>query len=308
MSSLKEIKSRIASVRSTQKITSAMRMVSSAKLHRTQNMTQNFLRYAEELRTAMEKALMTPFVLSGTSPSTGREPSGQHSLPIEGEARGKGVPVILIPISSSSGLCGAFNSNIIKATMQRISEYKAQGVDVRLIPIGKKITKELKKDTTLPLNLDYAALNERVEKGDAFGQIQALTQLLQESYEAGTVGQAELLYHHFVSMGRQQIQTRQLQLAKPVAANIPPEQRTFLTEPSPQELADELHPKLLNAEVYGALLDAITSEHAARMLAMQTADDNANELLHELTLLYNKTRQQAITNELIDIMGGKISQ
>lgn len=306
MSSLKEIKSRIASVRSTQKITSAMRMVSSAKLHRTQNMTQNFLRYAEELRDVMEKTLQTPSALPDSSPSVGKEPSGWDALSAGG-GHGESLPVALIPISSSSGLCGAFNANIIKATQQRICEYRAQGIDIQLIPIGKKITKELKKDASLQLNLDYATLNEKMEKDDGLGMVQSLSQQLQRDYAAGTIGRAELLYHHFISMGRQQIQTLPLELATPVAPDIAPERRAFLTEPSPQELVNALHPRVLNADIYGALLDAITSEHAARMLAMQTADDNANELLHELTLLFNKTRQQAITNELIDIMGGKIS-
>ena len=307
MSSLKEIKSRIASVRSTQKITSAMRMVSSAKLHRTQNMTQNFLRYAEELHDVMEKTLQTPSALSDSSLSVGKKPSGKGAFSAGEGRQGECLPVALIPISSSSGLCGAFNANIIKATQQRISEYRVQGIGIQLIPIGKKITKELKKDASLQLNLDYAALNERMEKDDGLSMVQSLSQQLQQGYAAGTIGRAELLYHHFISMGRQQIQTLPLELATPVAPDIAPEQRAFLTEPSPQELLNALHPRVLNADIYGALLDAITSEHAARMLAMQTADDNANELLHELTLLFNKTRQQAITNELIDIMGGKIS-
>ena len=282
MASLKEIKSRIASVRSTQKITSAMRMVSSAKLHRTQNMTQNFMRYADELQAVLGNL--------------------QAAKPAEPEVKA----VVLIPISSSSGLCGAFNSNIAKATQKRIGEYTEAKCSVQLWPIGKKIATELKKDPSLQLCLDYSNINERVDKGDAFSLIQQLTLQLQQLYADGLIQRAELLYHHFKSMGQQLIQSKSLPLEPPIVQSLPPEKRDFLTEPSPQELAAALHPKILNSDFYGALLDAITSEHAARMLAMQTADDNANELLHELTLLYNKTRQQAITNELIDIMGGKI--
>ena len=282
MSSLKEIKSRIASVRSTQKITSAMRMVSSAKLHRTQNLTQHFLLYAEELYAVL------------------------GSLNVQQQQEETAERVALVPISSSSGLCGAFNSNIIKATLNRIRDFEDQGIQVRLFPIGKKIVNELKKHPGLQLDLDYCSMNERVEKGDAFAQVQALIQTLRDLYADGSIQRVELLYHHFKSMGQQQIQSKLLPMEPPCVGAIPPEQRKYLTEPSAQELATALHPKVQNAEFYATLLDALTSEYAARMLAMQTADDNANELLQELTLLYNKTRQQAITNELIDIMGGKI--
>lgn len=283
MASLKEIKGRIASVRNTQKITSAMRMVSSAKLHRTQNVAQNFMRYADELHAVLNDLNVQP-------------PMEEKTVKV----------VALIPISSSSGLCGAFNSNLIKATLKRIDEYAAQGIKVCLFPIGKKIAAELKKNADLQQNTDYATMNERVEKGDAFSQVQHLMTYLTQQYHAGEIHQVEMIYHHFKSMGQQLIQNKRLAMAPPITGDVPMERRKYLTEPSPQELANSLHPNVLNAEFYAALLDSLTSEHAARMLAMQTADDNANELLHELTLLYNKTRQQAITNELIDIMGGKI--
>ncbi len=292
MASLKEIKGRIASIQSTQKITSAMRMVASAKLHRTQGMTENFLRYMTELQGILN-SLNAP------------APSHTESTTKEDIATGQRGASVLIPISSNSGLCGAFNSNIAKATLRRIEELKQQGAEVTLMPIGKKIVHELKKEY-IDGNLDYANLMERIEKGDAMPHINSLIDTVLQQYKAGTISNVEFIYHHFKSMGSQVITTKALTLTPPTVTTT--SDAPFLTEPSAEELVQSIFPRLLNAEVYGTLLDSLTSEHASRMLAMQTADDNANELLKELTLLYNKTRQQAITNELIDIMGGKTQE
>lgn len=291
MSSLKEIKGRIASVNSTQKITSAMRMVASAKLRRTQVMTSNFLRYANALRSITEQlGAITQTVTDAKS-------------------------VVLIPISSSSGLCGSFNSNIAKTTQTRIEEYEKAGAEVLLMPIGKKIIKEVGKLENQAADTTYGNMNELVERGDVFSAIQSFIANLQKMYADGKIQKAEVIYHHFFSMGKQVIEIKSLPLAPPVvtknvleAAEAGNDAEDFITEPDPQTLAEMLHPRMLNSEMYGLLLDALTSEHAARMMAMQTADDNANELLKDLTLQYNKSRQQAITNELIDIMGGKVAQ
>lgn len=295
MASLKEIKGRIASIQSTQKITSAMRMVASAKLHRTQGMTENFLRYMDSLRDIMNHLNIQED--SSVPPAT-------PSRPLM-ESTGLEDKMVLIPISSNSGLCGAFNSNIAKATFKRISALKQQGAEVTLVPIGKKIVHELKKEN-IDCNLDYSSLMERIEKGDALPHISTLINTVLQQYETGTITNVEFIYHHFKSMGSQVITTKTLTLTPPTV--ITTSDAPFLTEPSAEELIHSIFPRLLNAEVYGTLLDSLTSEHASRMLAMQTADDNANELLKELTLLYNKTRQQAITNELIDIMGGKAQE
>ena len=304
MSSQKEIKNRISSVRSTQKITSAMRMVSSAKLHRTQTLSQNFIRYSDELRSVVE----------ALCPEAWKE----ENAALDGLVQGQAVAVV--PVSSNSGLCGAFNSNIAKATIALLADCRKKGIDACLFPIGKKITNELKKQSLPHLNLQYAKANERSDGATMFDSVRQLVADLQQMYGKGEIQQVVLLYHHFQSMGKQIVTTKVLGMSVPfthpqkeeVQSDSPKkislEGTDYLTEPTPQELVAILHPKMLNAEVYSVLLDALTSEHAARMLAMQTADDNANELLQELTLLYNKTRQQAITNELIDIMGGKTSQ
>lgn len=290
MSSLKEIKSRIASIQSTQKITSAMRMIASAKLHRTQGMTENFLRYMEQLRSILNDLGCASI-------------DDDVDMPVEEE---KKKSVLLIPMASNSGLCGAFNSNLSKATFKRINEWKARGTYLQLLPIGKKIYHELKKDNQ-PSITDYVTLMEKVEKGDPFEAVSQLTAHVLQLYQKGDIDTVEFVFHHFKSMGSQVVTVKELVLAPPKVGKVEAD-NPFLTEPSAEELIQALHPRLLNAEVYGTLLDSFTSEHAARMLAMQTADDNANDLLKELTLLYNKTRQQAITNELIDIMGGKVEQ
>ena len=297
-----------------------MRMVASAKLHHTQGMTEAFLRYKDEL----EKTL---FALSGISPSKGRAIQDENTmthkpngLPLEGEmSTGQKGSILLIPVSSNSGLCGAFNSNIAKSTMQRMQELEAQGETVHLLPIGKKIAHELKK-ANKDFNEDFVSLLEIIEKSNTFTDVSALVRLACELHQKKEIDNVEFLYHHFKSMGSQIITIDSLQLTADSSMRQEDQQgesqlstfnfqlSTFLTEPSSQELLTSLFPRLLNAQVYGILLDSLTSEHAARMLAMQTADDNANDLLKELTLLYNKTRQQSITNELIDIMSGQIGK
>lgn len=287
MASLKEIKGRISSIQNTQKITSAMRMVASAKLHHTQGMTEKFLHYKDELQAIMEN-------LGGFDTSSHTEKKAQS--------------ILLIPISSNSGLCGAFNSNITKATLQRIQELEQQGTQVRLLPIGKKIAHDL-QDKGFDCNIGYYNLIEKIEKNNSFAEVPFLVEFAQQLQQSDKIDHIEFIYHHFKSMGSQVITTAQLYLNTPTPIVEKDSQQTeWLTEPTPQELLQDLFPRLLNAQTYGILLDSLTSEHAARMLAMQTADDNANELLKELRLLYNKTRQQAITNELIDIMGGQIGK
>ncbi len=287
MGSLKEIKARIASVHSTQKTTSAMRMVASAKLRRTQTLTQNFQRYSSALRSITDQL--------GTT----------NSEQLSGDS------IVLIPISSSSGLCGAFNSNIAKATIAQLETYNKEGKRVIVMPIGKKITKEIGKLKDQPTDTTYSTMNELVGKDGVYSEIQSFIALLQQMYREGKIQKAEIIYHHFISTGKQAIETKVLPLNPPTIVNSKDTEslnsKDFITEPSPQELINILHPRMLNAEMYSILLDAASSEHAARMMAMQTADDNANELLQELTLQYNKTRQQSITNELIDMMGGKMN-
>ena len=280
-----------------------MRMVASAKLHHTQGMTEAFLRYKDELGKIVNNLQLTV-----DSSMRQEDQQGENQLSTVNSQLStvnSQLSTLIVPVSSNSGLCGAFNSNIAKATIQRVQELESQDKQVRLLPIGKKITNELKK-ANKEFNADFVLLLEKIEKSNTFTDVSALVELANEWYQAQEINNVEFIYHHFKSMGSQVIQIDNLPLTPHTSHLTPhPSHLTPLTEPSPQELLASLFPRLLNAQVYGILLDSLTSEHAARMLAMQTADDNANDLLKELTLVYNKTRQQAITNELIDIMGGQ---
>ena len=288
-----------------------MRMVASAKLHHTQGMTEAFLRYKNELQLIVDSLQLTVDSSMRTDDQQGASQLSTLNAQLS---------TLLIPISSNSGLCGAFNSNMGKATLSRIQELEQMGKQVHLLPIGKKIAHELRK-TERELNTDFVQLLDKIGKNNDITGVSAIVAYAIELYQHKEIDEVEFIYHHFKSMGSQVIQVDSLQLTVNSSMRADDQQQddsqlstlnsqlsTYLTEPSPEELLTSLFPRLLNAKVYGILLDSLTSEHAARMLAMQTADDNANDLLKELTLLYNKTRQQSITNELIDIMSGKIGE
>ncbi len=282
MSSLKEIKVRIASIRSTQKITAAMKMVSSAKLHHTQMLTEHTLLYANKLSAILNGLL-------------GAECDLESPYTEQREVKRVAIAVF----SSSSGLCGTFNVNVWKELSARLHEYKAQQIEVRLYPVGKKIADELHK-------AGYATEDNFLHLGEkpSYDGAISLAGDLMELFTSGKVDRVELLYHHFKNTATQ-VLTHKVYLPITLPeATTDASATDYLLEPSPENLQALLFPKLLNLTVYTTLLDTVTSEHAARMMAMQTANDNANDLIQDLTLQYNKTRQQAITNELLDIMGG----
>lgn len=287
MASLKEIKVRIASIRNTQKITSAMKMVSSAKLHHTQMLAEHTLLYAEKLSAILDGLLTTecdwdsPFV-------TVREVKR----------------VALVAFSSGSGLCGTFNANVWKEVSTRLHTFESKQIAVRIFPVGKKIADELHKAGYTTEN-DFIHLGERPTYEEAV----VLATRLMDQYASGTFDRVELLYHHFKNRASQVLTARtylplSLQEVYPAASPGPSVRTDYILEPTAGDLLTLLLPKLLKLNIYTTLLDTATAEHAARMMAMQTADDNANDLMQQLTLQYNKTRQQAITNELLDIMGG----
>lgn len=293
MASLKEIKGRINSVRNTQKITSAMRMVATAKLRRTQSRAAQTLNYAQELDgilARLQAMLRT-----------------RNLLPQQQE-RSQIRRVVLITISSNSGLCGAFNTNLYKAVQDRMRFYQKQEVELSLVPIGKKVAQSLKRDeVTAPE--EWVELGEKFTTNPSADTQEPLVKLLtslNEQYDRGEVDRVEIVAPHFKSMGTQTMEVKQIipYQVKPIEDSSDRE-ADYIVEPSPLELYHHLLPLLQRTEFLATLLDAATAEHAARMLAMQTADDNASDLLQELTLIYNKTRQQTITNELIDIMSGK---
>ncbi|RKW57813.1 MAG: F0F1 ATP synthase subunit gamma [Prevotella sp.] len=321
MPSLKEIKTRIASVNSTRKITSAMKMVASSKLHHAQQLIENMLPYESMLEHILKAFLASM-------------PEARTPLNVE---RKQLKRVALVPFSSNSSLCGGFNANVTKLLQQAVAHYREQGVtDIVVYPIGRKITEQATK-----MGLQIGGnFNHLAEKPDAHQCADIATEL-SEQYVAGELDKVELIYHHFKSAGSQILTRRtflpidlstelgrfsdrdlssdvvtakaQEYLKKKAAKEektkdeAKPLNDNFLVEPDMETILTTLIPKELNLMVYTALLDSNASEHAARMVAMQTATDNADELLRGLNLQYNKSRQQAITNELLDIMGGSVN-
>ncbi len=321
MPSLKEIKTRIASVNSTRKITSAMKMVASSKLHHAQVMIENMLPY-ESLLEHILKAFL----------ASEADASSVYS------AERKVKRVALVVYSSNSSLCGGFNANVIKLMQQVADEYQHLGKDsVVVYPIGRKVAEKAAK-LGLKIEGDYTEMADKPNVKDCID----LSRELGRRFVDGEIDKVELIYHHFKSAGSQiltrktylpiditgelnrdherdltsNVVTREAQeyLRKKGEASssasveeVKPLNDNFIVEPDMDTVLELLIPKLAHLMLYTALLDSNASEHAARMVAMQTATDNADELLRDLNLQYNKSRQQAITNELLDIVGGSVN-
>ena len=294
MASLKEVKNRISSVKSTRQITSAMKMVASAKLHKAQGGIENMLPYQRKLNEILTNFLSTDATIE--SPYTDERPVGR---------------VAIVAFSSNSSLCGAFNSNVAKMLERTLEEYQSLGREnIQIYPVGKKVEEAVKKLGFVP----QGSYQEMAHK-PSYMQAYELAGTLMKEFLEGRVDKVELIYHHFKSTGSQ-ILTRDEYL--PINLDKVAEEATestagkssfnndYIVEPSAARLITELLPKVLSQKIYTVLLDSNTSEHAARMLAMQAATDNANELIQDLTKQYNKSRQQAITNELLDIIGGSM--
>ena len=321
MPSLKEIKGRISSVNSTRKITSAMKMVASSKLHHAQQMIENMLPYENML-----ERILSTFLASEADAHT----VFSDVRPVK--------RIALVAYSSNSSLCGGFNTNVAKLLASVAEENAALGKEnIVVYPIGRKIAEQAKK-MGLVIAGDFVGLADKPNVADCI----AIAKELGSKFVAGEIDRVELIYHHFKSAGSQILQrktflpidvescvgqdndrdlshktvTAEMQAylkenrkeddAKP-AVEAKPLNDNFIVEPDMNTVLQLLIPKLAHLMLYTALLDSIASEHAARMEAMQTATDNADELLRELNLQYNKSRQQAITNELLDIVGGSVN-
>lgn len=288
MASLKEVKGRITSVKNTSKITSAMKMVASAKLRKAQKAVESMLPYEQRLygimsdflQNGLEEKLQSPFMVK----------------------RGEVKRVALVVFSSNTSLCGAFNSNVIKAFKQLYKEYNTLDKESILVyPVGKKVAEAVVKMGLQPQG-DYVSLADK----PSFEEASNLAETLMAKYLKKEVDEVVLLYHHFKSTSSQ-VLTRETYLPLTIDATKVEKSSMnydFILEPSKEELVANMLPKVLHLKIYAVALDTNASEHAARTIAMQTATDNAEDLLQELTITYNKSRQQAITNELLDIMGG----
>lgn len=285
MPSLKEVKNRIASVNSTRKITSAMKMVSSSKLHKSQQAIENMRPYEERLN-----AIMSAY--AGNI---------DENFPSPLLAQRDKKRVALVVITSNSSLCGGFNNNVVKAFQLIKEKYSQEKVEiVRVYAFGKKGYDSLTK----LFQGDLRNESELVEH-PSYERVAAIAQELCEAFIEKEIDEVKLLFHHFHSNSKQ-VLTEERFLPVEVQIEDLEIKYDYLVEPSPKALLQTLMPKSLNIKLYAAVLDSIASEHAARVIAMQTATDNADDLLQELTLTYNKTRQQAITTELLDLVGGSM--
>ncbi len=285
MASLKEIKSRITSVNSTMKITSAMKMVASAKLRKAQKNSEAFIPYQQKLESMLcnflssEENFTTPF-------------AEQRKL----------EKVAIVVLSSNSSLCGAFNSNVIKELDKTLVSYKNLGKEnILLFPIGKKVCDYCRK-----VGYDIQDLNYLIDSPQYAPTIEFADRLMNLFLEK-KVDRIELIYQHSKSTSTQQLYHQCFLPMSLKVENLTKNAADYLVEPTKTLVLQDLLPKVLRLKIYVALLDSYAAEQAARTVAMQVATDNANDLLQELTIQYNKSRQQAITNELLDIIGGSQS-
>lgn len=293
MPSLKEVKNRIASVNSTRKITSAMKMVASSKLHRAQQAIESMLPYEKGLNR-----IMSSFLAGAT---------GEIESPYSSKREIKRAAVVLF--TSNSSLCGGYNSNIIREAQQAIRDLQQKQIEVvRVYAFGKKGEDALTKH--LPSSIEIRGESTLLDHPQ-YDPVVAVAEEIMGAYVREEIDQVTLLYHHFKSTASQVITTETyLPIALEGGTVSEPTEAgprlDYIFEPNANELFVELVPKTLHLKLYAAMLDSLASEHAARVVAMQVATDNADELLRDLTLTYNKTRQQAITTELLDIVGGSM--
>ena len=341
MPSLKEIKGRINSISSTLAITSAMKMVAAAKLQKAQMAIQNMLPYERRLHSMLID-LMGAVNMSAPASEEGSarlvslsnqpdhtESEGAYSLMAQRQVR----KVAIVAFASNSSLCGAFNSNVIREATAVINEYRASGLGdagITVYSVGRKMAEAMKR-LGFPSPADFTKMSD----SPSYDAASALAQELFDGFVSGRFDKVELVYNHYKSTSSQPT-TRQTYLplsladatadiqvgkitgsasepyadkvAEPVVRQNSPTTETpdLIVEPSKEELIATLLPKVVRLRVFTTLLDSTAAEHAARTVAMQLATDNGNDLLQELTLEYNKGRQQKITSEILDIVGGSL--
>lgn len=285
MGNLKEVRTRIASISSNQKITSAMKMVSAAKFRRAQNAILTMRPYSEKLSEIINNidvadGLDTPY----------------HQVR-------KAEKVLLVVIASNKGLCGAFNSNVIKEANRRIEYYLEtdKNITLNMITIGKRTTEFFSKRTPY-ISESFIEILDK----PSFDSISEIAEMIMKRFCEKEYDRVELIYNRFKNSLTQIVSTEQF---LPIATNVEGKTQTniqsdYIFEPDKKSILREMIPLSLRSQFYRVLLDSLASEHGARMTAMQKATDNATELLKELKLTYNKARQTSITNEIIEIVSG----
>ena len=283
MATLKEIKGRIGSVKSTLKITTAMKMVASAKLHKAQNAIEGMLPYEQSLKRTLDELMKQVRLESGLSEQ--RPPKR----------------VTLVCIASNSSLCGGFNADAIREVRLRLDALKREGAEeITVLSVGRKMAEAMRK-AGYPSPEDFTELSAK----PSYEEAAALSDRLVDDFREGRVDRVELVYNHFVSTA---LHRSVCETYLPMAAAAPAEgeqpEEEYIIEPDKEELLTVLLPKTLKLKLFTVLLDASAAEHAARTVAMQTASDKAEDLLQELSLEYNKSRQAKITSEILDLAGG----
>ena len=279
MANLKEIRNRITSVSSTMQITSAMKMVSAAKLKKAQDAITAMRPYADKLTELLQSLSATLDADSGSKFSEQREVK----------------KVLIVAITSNRGLAGAFNSNIIKEVNKMTSNYA--GKEVFYLAIGKKGNDAFKKTNRVIAN------KSEVFDDLTFDNVAEIVKLLMDKFVAGEFDKIEIVYNKFKNAATQIVTTEQFLPIVPVEGSVNAN-ADYIFEPSKEEIVEQLIPKSLKTQLYKGIRDSFASEHGARMTAMHKATDNATELRDQLKLTYNKARQAAITNEILEIVGG----
>ena len=293
MASLREIKDRINSVNGTLKITSAMKLVASSKLRKAQNAIGNLLPYQRQMHKMLADLL-----------------EGEDSIGNEFTAERPLKKVAIVAFASNSSLCGAFNSNAIRHFTEAAERYREQGVkprDIKVFAIGRKMADAVGK-MGFELCGDYTRLADK----PSYSEASDLARTLMAMFSGKEVDKIELIYTHCKSTSTQ-IPANETYLPISIGSSLqehddePHGNADFIVEPDLKSVLEVLLPEVLLMKIYAVLLDANAAEHAARMMAMQLATDNGNQLLDEIRLQYNKQRQQEITNELQDIIGGTLA-
>jgi F-type H+-transporting ATPase subunit gamma len=280
MANLKEIRNRITSVSSTMQITSAMKMVSAAKLKKAQDAITAMRPYAEKLTELLQNLSAT---LEG---EVGGDFTKQREI----------KKVLVVAITSNRGLCGAFNSNVIKEVKNRADFYA--GKQVAVFAIGKKGNDVLSKTLSVVSN------ESSVFDSLTFDNVAIIAQTLTDKFTSGEYDKIEVIYNQFKNAATQIVQTEQFLPLAPIKTDKVISTGDYIFEPSKEEIVLTLIPKSLKTQLYKGIRDSFASEHGARMTAMHKATDNATELRNQLKLTYNKARQAAITNEILEIVGG----
>lgn len=285
MASLKEVKSRITSIISTQQITKAMKMVAAAKLRKSQERILQIRPFAEKLTQVLRSV-------------SGADDEGQGWYNTVREEK----KVLIVIVSADRGLCGSFNANVIKTVVRRVvDKYKVQHTkgDVEVLPIGKKAYEYFKKRNFKVEEAYWNLLHDI-----SFASVSEAANYLMEAFKSGRYDKIELVYNEFKNVATQVIRVEDFLPVAPLEGNKKSAATDYIYQPNREEIVTGLIPKSLKIQLFKAVLDSNASENGARMTAMDKATENAGELLKELKLTYNRTRQAAITKEILEIVGG----